>query len=75
MSAYTDDKPFSVGLVGAVSVVALLVPMFHTESILQVLRQGSFVKKMADLRWAEPSFFEAKEDGVVLQHAVARYHA
>jgi hypothetical protein len=41
----------------------------------QVLRQGSFIKKMHDLGWTEPSYFNSGEDEVVLQHAVARYHA
>ncbi|KAF9463653.1 hypothetical protein BDZ94DRAFT_1258236 [Collybia nuda] len=57
ISAYMDDRPFSVDLVGA------------------VLRQGSFVRKIYDLLWTSPGFFESKEDEVVLQHAIARYHA
>ena len=40
-----------------------------------VLRQGSFVKKMHNLRWTEPEYFEGPEDEIVLQHSVARYHA
>lgn len=57
MSAYTDDRLFSIDLVGA------------------VLRQGSFVRKMHDLRWTEPGFFDAPEDEVILKHSIARYHA
>jgi hypothetical protein len=41
----------------------------------QVLRQGSFVKKLHALRWTEPDFFETSEDEIALQHAIARYHA
>ncbi|KZP04393.1 hypothetical protein FIBSPDRAFT_767494 [Athelia psychrophila] len=40
-----------------------------------VLRQGSFVEKMHDLRWTEQGYFDGPEDQVVLQHSVARYHA
>ncbi|KAJ7683221.1 hypothetical protein B0H17DRAFT_1074432 [Mycena rosella] len=57
MSAYVDDKLFSVDLVGA------------------VLRQGSFVNKMYGLQWTQSGFFDRAEDEVVLQHAIARYHA
>ncbi|KAI9461336.1 hypothetical protein HD554DRAFT_2028306 [Boletus coccyginus] len=57
LSAYTDDRPFSVELVGA------------------VLRQASFVSKMAGLGWTDPEFFADEEEMVVLQHCVARYHA
>ncbi|KII94204.1 hypothetical protein PLICRDRAFT_419726 [Plicaturopsis crispa FD-325 SS-3] len=57
MSAYSDDRMFSIDLVGA------------------VLRQGSFVKKMHDLGWTEPGFFNSREDSVALEHCVARYHA
>lgn len=55
MSAYTDDKIFSVDLTGA------------------VLRQGSFVKKMSELGWTQPGFFDRRDDEVVLQHCIARY--
>ncbi|KAG2747340.1 hypothetical protein P692DRAFT_20935613, partial [Suillus brevipes Sb2] len=57
MGAYTDDRVFSLDLVGA------------------VLRQASFVKKMADLGWTEPGYFANEQDTVALQHCVARYHA
>ncbi|KAF7323286.1 hypothetical protein HMN09_00109400 [Mycena chlorophos] len=56
-SAYTDEKMFSVELVGA------------------VLRQGSFARKMYDLKWTSPGFFDQAEDEVALQHAITRYHA
>ncbi|KIP02258.1 hypothetical protein PHLGIDRAFT_130825, partial [Phlebiopsis gigantea 11061_1 CR5-6] len=56
-SAYTDDRPFSVDLVGA------------------VIRQGSFIDKMHLYGWTEPGAFDKPEDEVVLQHAIARYHA
>ncbi|KDQ63946.1 hypothetical protein JAAARDRAFT_187341 [Jaapia argillacea MUCL 33604] len=57
MSAYVDDRPFSIELVGA------------------VLRQGTFVKKMHDIGWTDPYFFNSTSDMVTLQHSVARYHA
>ncbi|KAF8548607.1 hypothetical protein OG21DRAFT_1422787 [Imleria badia] len=57
LSAYADDRPFSIDLAGA------------------VLRQASFVRKMADLGWTDPDFFADEEEMVVLQHCVARYHA
>ncbi|KAG6825171.1 hypothetical protein H0H93_001076, partial [Arthromyces matolae] len=41
----------------------------------KVIRQGSFVKKMHDLQWTQPHFFDSKEDEVALQHSIARYHA
>jgi hypothetical protein len=43
--------------------------------LLQVLRQSSFVQKMTHLEWTKPGYFDAPEDEVVLQHAIARYHA
>lgn len=43
-------------------------------SNIQVLRQGSFVKKMYDLLWTQPGFFDRHEDEVALQHSIARYH-
>ena len=33
------------------------------------------MKKMFDLHWTEPGYFDNKEDEVALQHAIARYHA
>ncbi|KAF9463652.1 hypothetical protein BDZ94DRAFT_1192440, partial [Collybia nuda] len=48
---------------------------FSVELVGAVLRQGSFVKKMHDLLWTRPDFFQSREDEVALQHAVARYHA
>lgn len=57
LSAYIDDRPFSVELVGA------------------VIRQCSFVDKMTDFGWTEPGAFDQPQDEVVLQHAIARYHA
>ncbi|KAG5636119.1 hypothetical protein H0H81_009051 [Sphagnurus paluster] len=49
--------------------------MFSVDLVGAVIRQGSFVKKMNDLQWTEPGFFDTKEDEVALQHAIARYHA
>jgi hypothetical protein len=77
MSAYMGDSIFSIDLTGAVSPIALFLCCVSalTRLLLQVLRQGSFVKKMHDLRWMEPSYFDSEDDEVVLQHSVARYHA
>ncbi|KAK7035892.1 hypothetical protein R3P38DRAFT_3484110 [Favolaschia claudopus] len=61
LSAYVDDKIFSVELVGAAS--------------RTILRQGSFVTKMHELEWTKPGFFDNAEDEIALQHAIARYHA
>ena len=72
--AYTDGRIFAIDLVGAVSDTILFVDLF-TDPDIKVLRQSSFVQKMRDLGWTEPSFFEAEDDQVALQHAVARYHA
>lgn len=49
--------------------------LFSIDLVGAVLRQGSFVAKMHDLRWTETGFFDNPEDEVVLQHSVARYHA
>ena len=47
LSAYFDDKPFSIDLTGA------------------VIRQGSFIDKMAQFGWTEPGYFDDKEDELV----------
>ncbi|GLB34355.1 putative glycine-rich domain-containing protein-like [Lyophyllum shimeji] len=41
-----------------------------------VIRQGAFIKKMQELRWTHPDFFESDPDRahLVLRHAIARYH-
>ncbi|TFY50729.1 hypothetical protein EVG20_g11361 [Dentipellis fragilis] len=57
LTAYSDLRPYSVELSGA------------------VLRQATFVKKMYDLGWTEPNFFDDPEDEVALSHAIVRYHA
>ncbi|KAG6915916.1 hypothetical protein DXG01_009286 [Tephrocybe rancida] len=49
--------------------------IFSVELAGAVIRQGSFVKKMHDLQWTQPQFFDDKEDEVALQHSIARYHA
>ncbi|KZP11436.1 hypothetical protein FIBSPDRAFT_800291 [Athelia psychrophila] len=49
--------------------------IFSVDLVGAVLRQGSFVRKMHDMRWTEPGYFDGPEDEVVLQHCVARYHA
>ena len=53
------------------SALFLAYGTFH----LQVLRQGSFVKKIYDLGWTSSTFFEKHEDAPVLHHAIVRYHA
>ncbi|KAI9572329.1 hypothetical protein HD554DRAFT_2015301 [Boletus coccyginus] len=57
LHAYSDDRPFSIELVGA------------------VLRQGSFVRKMAELGWTHPGFLSDSDGAIILEHCVARYHA
>lgn len=57
ISAYVDDRPFSVDLVGA------------------VLRQGGFVDKMDEFGWLKPGYFDDPSREMVLNHALARYHA
>ncbi|KAG6908350.1 hypothetical protein DXG01_005168 [Tephrocybe rancida] len=49
--------------------------VFSVDLVGAVLRQGSFVKKMHDLQWTQPGFFDSKNDEVALQHSIARYHA
>ncbi|KAG6865062.1 hypothetical protein C0991_005381 [Blastosporella zonata] len=49
--------------------------MFSVELVGAVVRQGSFVKKMHELQWTQPHFFDSNEDEVALQHSIARYHA
>lgn len=76
LGAYYDQRPFSVDLIGAVraslgAVLGLWSGTFH----LQVLRQGSFVKKIYDLGWTSSRYFEKHEDAAILHHAVVRYHA
>ena len=39
------------------------------------MRQSSFVKKMYDLGWTGPGFFDYAGDELALQHAISRYHA
>lgn len=76
MSAYADDKPFSIDLVGAVSSRVILIPLRSCPlTCEQVIRQSSFINKMTDLGWTRAGFFDNPEDEVVLQHALARYHA
>ncbi len=42
---------------------------------VQVLRQGSFIKKVHNLGWTSSSYFEKREDAVALHYAIIRYHA
>ncbi|KAH8103957.1 hypothetical protein BXZ70DRAFT_888620 [Cristinia sonorae] len=57
LSAYFDDRPFSIDLIGA------------------VIRQGSFIDKMHNFAWTEPTYFDDPVDEIVLVHSIARYHA
>jgi hypothetical protein len=45
-----------------------------TSCHLQVLRQGSFIKKIHDLGWTSPSYFEKRQDAAALHYAILRYH-
>ncbi|KAG6908090.1 hypothetical protein DXG01_006181 [Tephrocybe rancida] len=47
---------------------------FSVDLVGAVIRQGSFIKKMHDLKWTEPTFFHGPDDELALQHAIARYH-
>ena len=49
--------------------------IYSVELVGAVLRQESFVRKMYDLGWTRPRFFDARIDELALHHAVARYHA
>ncbi|PCH42480.1 hypothetical protein WOLCODRAFT_120640 [Wolfiporia cocos MD-104 SS10] len=57
LNAYTDDRPFSVDLVGA------------------IIRQGSFIDKMYEFGWTDSAFYQDENEQIVLEHAIARYHA
>jgi hypothetical protein len=77
-SAYVDDKMFSVELSGAVRYILVwrrgrvnLIDQY----LWQVLSQESFVAKMHALGWTEPGNFHGTDNEIVLQHAIARYHA
>ncbi|KAF8076953.1 hypothetical protein FPV67DRAFT_1473294 [Lyophyllum atratum] len=49
--------------------------MFSLDLVGAVIRQGTFIKKMHELRWTEAGFFNSEIDEVALHHAIARYHA
>jgi hypothetical protein len=40
-----------------------------------VLRQGSFVDKMVEMRWTQPGRFDHTRDLAPLVRSIARYHA
>lgn len=48
---------------------------FSVELVGAVLRQGSFIRKIHNLGWTSPSYFEKREDAVALHYAIVRYHA
>lgn len=76
LSAYNDGRPFSLDLVGAVSLCYTKRFSSGTHGRAeQVLRQGAFTEKMHQLGWSQPGFFDSKEDEVALHHCVSRYHA
>ncbi|EFI27606.1 hypothetical protein CC1G_14532 [Coprinopsis cinerea okayama7 len=55
---------------------AHLEPMMYSVDLAgSVLRQGTFVKKIADFGWIRPGFFDTDDDEAALHRAVARYHA
>ncbi|KAJ6589688.1 hypothetical protein B0H19DRAFT_1058674 [Mycena capillaripes] len=49
--------------------------MFSVELSGAVLRQESFVAKMHALGWTKPGNFHGTDNEIVLQYAIARYHA
>ena len=72
MSAHLEPMMYSVELAGAVSEQLKCGACYSLRT--QVLRQGSFVKKMHKFGWTQPGFFDNPEDEAALQHALARYH-
>jgi hypothetical protein len=46
---------------------------FSLDLMGAVIRQGSFIDKMANLGWTEPSF--STHHGEVFDYVLARYHA
>ncbi|KAI9513159.1 hypothetical protein F5148DRAFT_1156507 [Russula earlei] len=48
---------------------------FSVELVGAVLRQGFFIKKINELGWTSPSYFEKREDAIALHYATIRYHA
>jgi hypothetical protein len=49
--------------------------IYSIELVGAVLRQETFVRKMYDLEWTRPGFFNDRIDELALHHAAARYHA
>ncbi|KAG6917585.1 hypothetical protein DXG01_001933 [Tephrocybe rancida] len=49
--------------------------VFSLDLVSAIMRQGSFIKKMGDLGWTDPKWFGGTDDEIVLEHAIARYHA
>ncbi|KAI0091543.1 hypothetical protein BDY19DRAFT_1030884 [Irpex rosettiformis] len=48
---------------------------FSVELVGAILRQGSFIHKIHQLGWTVQDRFHDEEESVVLEHAIARYHA
>ncbi|KAF9535191.1 hypothetical protein CPB83DRAFT_924921 [Crepidotus variabilis] len=67
-------KPVSALLMKVFSAYGSEKP-YSVELVGAVLRQESFVRKMYDLGWTRPGFFDDSLDELALQHALARYHA
>ena len=49
--------------------------IYSVELVGAVLRQESFVRKMYNLGWTRPGFFDDRRNELALHHATARYHA
>lgn len=76
LSAYSDGRPFSLDLVGAVGFCSVMCfSRGAHRRAEQVLRQDAFTEKMYQLGWSQPGFFDSKEDEIALHHCVSRYHA
>ena len=56
--------------------IRLIFPVLLSDNgLAKVIRQSSFVRKMYDLGWTAPGFFDYAGDELALQHAISRYHA
>jgi hypothetical protein len=71
MSAYIGAESASVDLVATVSMLLSAVEGRRLTSSEKTLRHSTFVAKLKDLGWLEPSRWE--ENAVTLQKAIERY--
>ncbi|KIY68410.1 hypothetical protein CYLTODRAFT_489786 [Cylindrobasidium torrendii FP15055 ss-10] len=74
MNKFTNDRQRPVMMMRRVTNAYIDDKMFSLDLVGAVLRQASFVGKMASLGWTTPAF-AADPDETILLHTVARYHA